>query len=76
MRTVHDIVNNCLNQLMLLRLDAEDRVSPESISLFDQAIRDTSSQLKALADIDGYAEKEMEIGTGLDVDKSKSKLWT
>jgi hypothetical protein len=67
MRTVQDIVNNCLNQLQLLRADAEEHVSAESISLFDQAIKDAASQLKALGDLDAYAEKQMEIGTALDV---------
>jgi hypothetical protein len=67
MRTVQDIVNNCLNQLLLLRLDAESHVSAESIKAFDQAIQDAASQLKALADLDAYAEKQMEVGTALDV---------
>jgi hypothetical protein len=67
MRTVQDIVNNCLNQVQLLRLDAEGRVSPESVNLFDQAIRDASARLKELADLEAYAEKQMAIGTGLDV---------
>jgi len=67
MRTVQDIVNNCLNQLQLLRLDAESHVSPESITAFDQAIQNAASQLKAVADLEAYAEKQMEIGTTLDV---------
>jgi hypothetical protein len=72
MRTVQDIVNNCLNQLQLLRLDAEGHVSAESVNLFDQAIKDASSQLKALANLEAYAEKPMEIGTGLDVGENGS----
>jgi K+-sensing histidine kinase KdpD len=67
MRTVQDIVNNCLNQLLLLRMDAEGRVSPEALETFDQAIKEASSRLNALADLEAYAEKQMEIGTGLDV---------
>ena len=39
MRTVQDIVNNCLNQIQLLRLDAEGLVPEESLVLFDEAIR-------------------------------------
>jgi hypothetical protein len=66
MRTVQDIVNNCLNQLLLLRLDAEAYVPAESIESFDRAIKDASSRLNALADLEAYAEKQMEIGTGLD----------
>jgi hypothetical protein len=67
MRTVQDIVNNCLNQLLLLRLDAENHVPVETIVVFDQAIKDASAQLKALADLDAYAEKQMEMGPALDV---------
>ena len=36
MRTVQDIVNNCLNQLLLLRMDAEGHVPAESLELYDQ----------------------------------------
>jgi hypothetical protein len=72
MRTVHDIVNNCLNQLQLLRMDAESHASAESIRLFDQAIRDAASRLKAIADLEAYAEKQMAMGTTLDVGASES----
>lgn len=68
MRTVHDIVNNCLNQLQLLRLAAEGRVPEESVILFDQAIQEASAQLRALGNMEVFAEKQMEIGNGLDVD--------
>lgn len=68
MRTVHDIVNNCLNQVQLLRMDAEEgRVSAESIRLFDEAITDAAAQLKRLGDLGVYAEKQIGIGTTLDV---------
>ena len=66
MRTVHDIVNNCLNQLQILRLDAEGHVPEESLALFDQAIHSAAAQLKALGDVEEFTEKRMEIGMGLD----------
>jgi hypothetical protein len=66
MRTVQDIVNNGLNQLQLLRLDAEGHVAPESLALFDAAIRDTVDRLTALGDLQAYAEKQMVVGAGLD----------
>jgi signal transduction protein with GAF and PtsI domain len=66
MRTVHDIVNNCLNQLQLLRLHAEGHVPEESLMLFDQAIHTASAQLKALGDMQEFTEKRLEIGIGLD----------
>jgi len=67
MRTVHDIVNNCLNQLQLLRFDAEGHVPEETLSLFDAAIQETTSELKQLGDLEAYAEKQMIVGLGLDV---------
>ena len=66
MRTVHDIVNNCLNQLQLLRLDAEGKVPLEPLVLFDQAIKETSMKLNAMGDLQVDAETQMAIGTGLD----------
>ena len=69
MRTVHDIVNNCLNQLLMLRLDAEGHVPNESLAAFDEAIRDASEKLRALGDIEVFAERNMAMGTGLDVSR-------
>ena len=74
MRTVHDIVNNCLNQVQLLRMDAEEgRVSPESIKVFDEAIHDAASQLKRIGDLDVYAEKQIGVGTALDVGATETE---
>ena len=67
MRTVQDIVNNCLNQIQLLRLDAEGLVPEESLRLFDEAIQDTTAKLKELGNLEAFAEKQMAIGSGLHV---------
>ena len=67
MRTVQDIVNNNLNQVQLLRLEAEGHVSEETLVFFDQAVADTASQLTALANMEVFAEKPMASGSGLDV---------
>jgi hypothetical protein len=67
MRTVQDIVNNCLNQLQVLRMAAEDLVPEESLGLFDKAIQETSAKLKALGDLEVFAEKPMAVGSSLDV---------
>jgi len=45
--------------------DAEGRVSAESVNLFHHAIKDASSRLKELADLEAYAGKQMEMGTAL-----------
>jgi hypothetical protein len=65
MRTVQDIVNNCLNQLQLVRFEAEGHVSQEALAVFDASIHDTAAKLKALGDLETYSEKQMEMGAGL-----------
>ena len=72
MRTVHDIVNNCLNQLLLLRVAAEGRVPDESVRVFDEAIRNAALQLRALSDMEEFAESPMAIGSGLDVGRTRT----
>jgi signal transduction protein with GAF and PtsI domain len=66
MRTVQDVVNNCLNQLQLLRLSAEGHVPEESLELFDEAIHDAAAKLRAMADVKTFTEKQMAVGPGLD----------
>jgi PAS domain S-box-containing protein len=66
MRTVQDIVNNNLNQLQLLRVEAEGHVADDTLTLFDATIQDTAAQLTALANMETFAEKPMEIGLGVD----------
>ena len=65
MRTVQDVVNNCLNQLQLLRISAEGHVPEESLQLFDAAIHDASAKLRAMADVTTFTETRMAIGPGL-----------
>jgi hypothetical protein len=67
MRTVQDIVNNGLNQLQLLRVDAEGLVPEESLVLFDKTIQETSAKLKALGNLEVFVEKQMAAGSGLNV---------
>lgn len=66
-RTVQDIVNNSLNQLQLVRFEAEGHVSEESLTLFDEAIHDTADKLTRLGDLQTYTEHEMAVGTGVGV---------
>jgi hypothetical protein len=67
MRTVQDIVNNNLNQMQLLRLEAEGHVSDEILTLFDEAVRNTAAELTELGNMKVFAEKAMAAGSGLDV---------
>jgi len=70
MRTVQDIVNNGLNNLQLVRIEAEEKkaLDPETLSLMDRIIRETSDKLKKLGSLDAVPEVEMAIGTGIDYD--------
>ena len=54
-------------------MDAEGHVSEESLALFDAAIQETSEKLKALGDLEAFAEKKMEIGSFLDAGASSSE---
>jgi hypothetical protein len=67
MRTVHDIVGNSLNNLQLLRLEAEGFVSVQALSIFDDSIQSTMAQLRALTELDTFAEQPMAFGPGLDL---------
>ena len=66
MRTVHDIVNNLLNSLQLIRLEAEDRLPAELLTQLDEMIADAAGKLRALGDLETVNEREMAIGTGID----------
>jgi hypothetical protein len=72
MRTVQDIVNNNLNQLQLLRLEADGCVPIDTLALFDTTIQDTAAQLTALGNMKAFAEKPMASGSGLDLERSCS----
>ncbi|MFQ5749916.1 MAG: hypothetical protein ACE5H3_10735 [Planctomycetota bacterium] len=68
MRTVQDIVNNGLNNLQLVRMEAEEKkaLDPETLSLMDEIILETSSKLNKLGSLESVSEVEMAIGTGVD----------
>ncbi len=66
MRTVQDIVNNLLNGLQLVHLEAEDQLPPDMQALIDQVIQEAAVKLKALGDLETVEEKEMAIGQGIE----------
>jgi hypothetical protein len=65
MRTVQDIVNNALNQLQLVRLEAEPHVSQDVLTVFDKTIQGTAAKLTELGDLETYVETQMGAGPGL-----------
>jgi hypothetical protein len=66
MRTVQDIVNNLLNGLRLVHLEAEGHVPPEMLEVVDRTIQEAAVKLKALGDLETVTEKEMGLGPGID----------
>lgn len=74
MRTVHDIVNNFLNNLYLFRHEAEEKeaLEPESLILLESVIQDTADKLKKLGDLDSTPEKTMAGGVGIDYESLHS----
>jgi hypothetical protein len=65
MRTVQDLVNNFLNNMQLVQLEAGDALSPETLSLLENATRETFEKLKALGDLDCVPETKLAIGDGI-----------
>lgn len=65
MRTVQDIVNNALNELQLIRFEAEPFVSPDVLARFDETIHGTAAKLRELGDLKAYVETQMAAGTGI-----------
>ena len=67
MTSVHDIVNNFLNSLQLVRLEAADgRLSAEMLDTFDRLMTETAAHLKRLSEQQQLQEKELEVGLGID----------
>ncbi|WP_299012932.1 hypothetical protein [uncultured Photobacterium sp.] len=64
MNTVHDIVNNFLNQLLLFQFEAEENktLEPKSIILMESIIQDTATKLKNLGELDSITEQQMANG--------------
>ena len=72
MRTVQDIVNNLLNGLQLVHLEAAGHVPAEVLAVVDRAIQEAAVKLKTLADLETVTEKEMSLGLGIDYPGSGS----
>jgi hypothetical protein len=62
MRTVHDIVNNFLNNLMLFEIPAKD---DGSFDTMEELIQHTSHQLRSLGDVESVVEQSLAVGIGI-----------
>lgn len=77
MTTVHDIVNNSLSSLQLVKIemqDTQDTLSPKSLELIDSIIKDTTKKLKILGDLESIPEKKLANGLSIiDYENGHSK---
>ena len=65
MTTVHDLVNNFLSSMQLIRLESEDLLPQETLELFDRLIDENAAELRLLGDLEVVREKEMAVGLGI-----------
>jgi hypothetical protein len=72
MRTVQQIVNNMLNMLQVVHVEAAGELPPETITLIERLIKEAADKLKALGDLETVTEKDMAIGQGIDYPGSPS----
>ncbi len=65
MTTVHDVVNNFLNNLLIFRLEAEKSAAlkEESLKMFDELTADTADKLREIGDLEEVFERD--FGSGI-----------
>ena len=66
MRTVQDIVNNFLNNLMLFEIPTKADMPHGSMDTMEELIQHTSQQLRALGDVESVVEQSLAIGVGIE----------
>jgi hypothetical protein len=66
MRTVQDIVNNFLNNLLLVQMEMEGIVPRHCLDELDQMVWETHNKLKALGDVESVREKPLAVGSGIE----------
>lgn len=65
MRTVNDIVNNFLNNLLLFEMKVKDVAPPHSLDELEALTFETFEKLKALGNVPIVIEKPLAIGAGI-----------
>ena len=65
MRTVQDIVNKFLNNLMVFELEAAATMPRGSLDQLERLIQETSGKLKSLGDLTSVEEKPLALGFGI-----------
>jgi hypothetical protein len=72
MRTVQGIVNDLLNSLHLVHVEAESELPAGMLAVVDRIIQEASKKLKTLGDLETIAERDMVMGPGIDYPGSES----
>jgi len=75
MSTVHDIVNNFLNNIHLFIFEAKaKKLTPESIETLEKLIQETADELRELGDVESVREIEVVEGImGIDYKTESAK---
>jgi len=76
MRTVQDIVNNFLNNLLLFEMDMQANVPPRAFEQLDELARQTYEKLKALGDLQEVRECSLAVGAGIEYPQRVSSCTT
>jgi hypothetical protein len=64
MRTVQDIVNNFLDNLLLFEMEAQAVMPPGSLDALEELAQQTYQKLKALGDLESVRETPLTSGVG------------
>ena len=72
MRTVQGIVNDLLNNLQLVHVEAESELPAGMLTVVEGIIREASMKLKTLGDLETVKEIDMVMGPGIDYPGSES----
>lgn len=75
MRTVHDIVGNAFNEMILFQIQAKESkaLSKETLEDLNDLIQETCTKLKAISDLEDTPEKEFSSGmTIIDTDSTRT----
>ncbi len=70
MRTVQDIVNNFLNNLMLFEMPSKGNLPDGSLDTVEELIQHTAKQLRSLGDLESVVETRLAVGIGIEYPRS------
>jgi hypothetical protein len=66
MRSIHELVNDALNQMQLFRMEGEGLMPEESLVSLDNLIKRTAAELTALGDLESTPERDTSLGRSID----------